>query len=269
MHTSLRAGLPLLGLVAFSACEKPQRQHAATETPVAVAPAPPALVPDTLRLPDGKQEQWSVLQTGAFHQEEVPADAEKRAWLGLFRDKQGYYVAPARLRVRPAYDAIVDEEGEQTGWEVTTPQQADRCVLLLAAPGALAPGRADTAAVKVQPLLPGKPLRFDFGGTRYTLAATGTWAAGDTSAYAVRNYKLYLDADAAPGKRQLLAAAPQFDESMMQVVWIGDLDHDQRPDFILDTASHYNTSQLSVYLSSRAKGQELVKFVGQHVTTGC
>lgn len=267
MHNSLRAGLPLLYLLTLSACEEPQRT--AAQTPAPVGAALPALVPDTMRLPEGVPGQWTVLEAGVFHDEEVPADAEKRSWLGLFRGTQGYYVAPARLRVKRTYDAVVDEEGEQTGWEVAVPGNADRCVLLLAASGALSSGRADTAAVKAQALLPGKPLRFGFGGGQYTLAATGAWAAGDTSAYAVRNYKLYLTADAAPGKRQLLAAAPQFEETMMQVLWIGDLDHDQRPDFILDTASEYNTSQLSVYLSSRAEGQELVRFVGQHVITGC
>lgn len=267
MHNSLRTGWPLLYLLTLGACEEPQR--AAPETPALVAAAAPALVPDTTQLPNGAPGQWSVLQTGGFHHEEVPADAEKQAWLGLFRGQQGYYVAPAQLRVRPFYDAVVDEEGEQTGWEVAVPGKADRCMLLLAAQGALSPGRADTAAVKPQLLLPGKPLRFAFGGASYTLAATGAWAAGDTSAYAVQNYKLYLAAAAVPGKRQLLAAAPHFDDAMMQVMWIGDLDHDQRPDFILDTTSDYNTSSLSVYLSSRAAGQELVKFVGQHVITGC
>ncbi|RTQ48853.1 hypothetical protein EJV47_14745 [Hymenobacter gummosus] len=262
------------GLLAV-ACEQPTRQQpaadpaAAAVATAATAAALPALVPDTIQLPDGAHGQWSVLQTGTFHHEEVPEDAEKQAWLGLFRGPQGYYVAPAPLRVKRAYDAIVDEDGEQTGWEVAVPGNADHCVLLLATQGAVPAGRTDTAAVKPQLLLPGKLLRFAFRGASYTLAATGAWAAGDTSAYAVQNYKLYLAADAAPGKRQLLAATPHFDDAMMQLVWIGDLDHDQRPDFILDTASHYNSSSPSVYLSSRAEGQELVKFVGQHVITGC
>ncbi|GAB2951417.1 hypothetical protein GCM10027048_15500 [Hymenobacter coalescens] len=259
------------GLMA-AACQEVARQEPLTAEPPAITPvaaAPKALVLDTVQLPKATDAVGQVLQTGDFHDGEIPPDAARRHWLGLFRGAEGYYLAGTAVRTARTFDVVQDDEGQQTGWKVSLPDTNRSCLLLLAGLRQLASGPVDSAAVGSGPLEPGKPVHFRLGGVRYTLTARCDYAAYVPDDQNRRNYKLYLASSRRPGVEQLLAAAPQLDDAMITLLWAGDLDHDGQADLILDTAPHYNASRLSLYLSSLAAGSELVKFVGLHETVGC
>ena len=66
----------------------------------------------------------------------------------------------------------------------------------------------------------------------------------------VKNYKLYLSEQ---GKsEQLIVAIPTFNDTFVKILWIGDLDGDGKPDFILDTSRHYEEETVLLFLSSKA-----------------
>ena len=75
----------------------------------------------------------------------------------------------------------------------------------------------------------------------------------------VKNYKLYLSEQ---GKsEQLIVAIPTFNDTFVKILWIGDLDGDGKPDFILDTSRHYEEETVLLFLSSKAGNGEIVKIV--------
>lgn len=117
------------------------------------------------------------------------------------------------------------------------------------------------------------PYSFDFNGKQYTLRAEGEYAGSGilcnarTKNYMGRlqnyvdgykDYKLYLEAD---GIKQLLNSG-SYSSTCLQIHFIGDLDGDGKPDFLFETNTWYEGSEVTLFLSSKADKGELVKNMG-------
>ena len=118
---------------------------------------------------------------------------------------------------------------------------------------------------------PGDSLQFTYDGQRYQLSATGLKKQEkNTGAVHVENYKLYLSVvTMTQHKTQLLVVQPQFDENMIKLLFIGDVDGDNKPDLIIGTSPHYNMEKPTLYLSGAAAANEIIKPVGAHRFVGC
>ena len=103
---------------------------------------------------------------------------------------------------------------------------------------------------------------FRFGNKTYTFRAEGTERTdGDHNGYwyKVKDYKLYLS----DGKNeQLTTTVPYFDGTSPDILCIGDLDGDGKPDLAVRTAKWYENEQIEIYLSSIATKGELVRLAG-------
>jgi hypothetical protein len=67
----------------------------------------------------------------------------------------------------------------------------------------------------------------------------------------------------------MLIAVPRFDDSMIQLLWAGDLDHDGKLDLLLDGSQKYNSFTPKLFLSSPSEESEIIKYVGEHASSGC
>ncbi len=56
---------------------------------------------------------------------------------------------------------------------------------------------------------------------------------------------------------------------MFAVLFVGDLDDDGIPDLIMDTSRKYSYSQLTLYLSSRSKWNEIYQVSAMNSISGC
>ena len=167
---------------------------------------------------------------------------------------------------------MVDEkESEKTGWLVQT-LNPDSVLLLVEAQGLFTNRRLEPAPLAKKQLYPGDTLRIMHAGVDYELFATGDKkpVGGGSDELEVRNYKLYVAATIHGQKRKtLLVAQPDFDDQMIQLLFVGDIDGDGILDLLIDTSRHYNVSSPTLYLSKPASTEDVVKRVGQHTTVGC
>lgn len=208
---------------------------------------------------------------GVFHEDEIDPKSAEYAWMGLFRSDTGYYIANTKIKLAKAHDAVLDEDGGKTGWEVT-PSVKDTALLLVSGLEYLRSKTVLKAEISKDQILPGEQQQFAYKGITYTLYATGNKKSStpENDLYAVTNYKLFIKA-VINGRQynQMLVSVKSFDDTMATILFIGDLDGDNVPDVIIDTTNHYNVTAPTLYLSKPASQNDLLKVVGMHVTVGC
>lgn len=244
--------------------------------------APKAIPGSTVAVTDSMQTQSDtvlILNTSDYHADEVISSAARLIWIGLFRNAAGYYLDTTRLNKETVYDPVLDEaeDGNHTGIRISTPHK-DTAVILISGISYLKTGKVmhvPALSPEQQPFFviqPGDSFRFDFAGKVYTLhvQARKTPIAGQPDAYQVSDYRLYLSG-VKGGKmiRQLLTAQSEFDDAAIGIMFCGDMDGDQVPDFIINTSNHYNVFQPTLYLSSGAGADKLLLRVAKHTSVGC
>ena len=213
-----------------------------------------------------------VLTTGSFHSDEVWETADKEKWIGIFKNKESFYLKETTVKTKRVHDEIVDEnKNEKSGWEVTISNK-DSSIILIEALPYLAGGKIKTVALSKKFIYPDETLSLSYLGNQYKLIASGSKKNEQQGpeAFEVYNYKLYLTANI-NGKEttQLLVAQPDFDDKMIELLFAGDIDGDGILDFIIDTSRRYNMIIPTVYLSKFTDNGQIVKPVGSHVSIGC
>jgi hypothetical protein len=212
-----------------------------------------------------------ILTTGNFHEDEVNQKTNEKKWFGLFKTLNGYKLSETKLMTKRVNDPIVDEnENDKTGWEVNTTIN-DTCLILIEKLPYLT--EREIATIKIpETIYIGEKFNFSFSGINYTLFATGEKKKEDenSDSFAVSNYKLYLTANK-NGKEQteLIVAQSNFEDKMIQIIFAGDIDGDNKVDLIIDTSNHYNVSRLTIYLSKPAEHGKIIKPIGMFTSVGC
>lgn len=225
--------------------------------------------------PKSKDLPLFVLSTGIFHGDETSPEMIHKGWFGIFRDRGRYYIAPTTLSIQKAFDVVLDENehnsSEWTGWEVKT-SHIDTSLVLISSSSRLSSHDIKTIPLEKDFVEPNGKIIFTYNGSSYTLYSTADLVPSEynKNEMSIRNYKLYLRGYK-EGKEinQLLAATSYFDDAMFEILLIGDIDNDGFPDFVLNTTYHYNLYRPTVYLSSFAEKDQLVKVVGLHGSVGC
>lgn len=223
---------------------------------------------DTFYYPHVEEAYASrLLGTGVYHADEVDSATLQNPWLGLFTGAKGSYLAPAPILAKRVEDAVLDEEGQKTGWEITTAVK-DSSVILLSGAKGLAKGAVETIKLPRR-VLPGEEVAFSFRGRQYKLYATGKKKArGGETIYS--DYRLFMQYDVNGEKQdQLLVSHPVLDEAMTQILFAGDLNRDGLPDLLLDTSWHYNALVPTLYLSRTGAENGLLEVEALHMSVGC
>jgi hypothetical protein len=210
-----------------------------------------------------------ILSTHGYHGEEIWPNAEKEKWMGLFYNRDGYYVSETTITISKAHDEITDEnESDSTGRSVSV-NNSDTAILLFSGYAAKQ-GKVQTVKLDSGYVLPGDTVNFSYNGTGYRIFATGkrVYEAGGEY-FDLADYKLYFQGTK-NGRTvtQTIMIQPKFEETRPTVMFIGDIDGDGIPDLIIDTSYHYNAFVPTLYLSKPASKNELLKVMGLHVSVG-
>lgn len=234
-------------------------------------PEPDTIKYDTLVFPNIGEENYTLktLQTGSHHGDEVPDNTVKLSWMGLFKGKNGYYIAKTGVSVINVHDPLTEEtEKERTGRQVKTTVK-DSAIILISGCDDITEHKVKHITPEKTEILPGETLSFNFKGKNYSLQAVGGSYKRDND-IVFYNYKLSITGDKeGETTTSLLVAEPRFDVAMVQVLFIGDIDGDDIPDLILNTSSNYNAESPTLYLSKPAGDKELLKPVSIHTYAGC
>lgn len=206
-----------------------------------------------------------ILNDGTFHGDEVNEKDLGGVWYGIFADNGTYFMEETTVKTKRVNDAVLDAEGEATGWKITTAHPDDALILLK---GKGLRNRDFEAIEFKKEVYPGDTIQFDFKGKNYWIFATGS--TDDLDGRSVENYKLFMMTEK-QGEliSQLLVSHDNFDDAMCSVLFIGDIDSDGIPDLILDNSRHYNSDNPTLYLSGDAGENSLLRIVGWHYAVGC
>lgn len=237
-----------------------------------------------LNYPHEEYLQAGVFGGEAYFRDEDDLEAAflQETWLGIFKTKYNWYLNPVKPHVETVFDGIVDDnENDTANWSGKIMTTSKNCIFTLKR-GALNPKKLKVLyASKTNPsyhdeksiLLPGDTLQFEVNGIHYWLFSKGKLlpkADGlDDQRYA--NYGIYLQTDDPHQAQQLQllrSAHPTYEwgPNLMECLFVGLLDGDQIPDFIISS----NFDNRILYLSGEAKEQRIVEPVYvEPMTGGC
>jgi len=212
-----------------------------------------------------------ILSSGAFHGDEVPADAEGR-WAALVAEGSGAALRPVRVSVVAVRDELLDNEGEATGKRVDLSPELDPIVLLRGAPS-LRPGPVATALVR-HPIGLMSGAEAHLGTVSYQLSLRCA-EVPPVSGQRQEACDLLLQSESI--QQVLFTYRAYFtredrywaSERSPMVLWAGDLDGDGRLDLLVDTSDHYNVTEMRLYVSSPAKPDALVTEAARFSAAGC
>ena len=212
------------------------------------------------------ESEIQLLQVGTFHGDEVSAESGE-VWLGLYATSDGYVLIPSTVTVEAVYDPLIDNTGEKTGKMVSV---EERTVPLFLIKGLNAPKREfiKTLLAEETILNPGKSLNLGLDGeNEYHLTAYGEGDIGPNGFTSLENYSVELSQG--PLSQELLAYSSTTG-AIPTLLWAGDLDGDSQLDFVINATPHYAIySAPMLFLSSMAKGGNLVQKVALFIATGC
>jgi hypothetical protein len=201
-------------------------------------------------------------------------------WYGVYiRDSTTDEIRKVELRLEETYDEV-----DRVRIKLVKTDQRDFCKFLVGTTQALPVGFAGPLGSyrvndirTIDGLLPGsqvsvytgRPVTDTTSHSAWQLAATGCAYIKDEF-LTVTDYQLFLiDYDPGSAKKQVLTPwiAPESANSRQDVslVWYGDLDHDNRPDFILQDNPFENGFRTSLFLSGKAEKGHFVGKVCEYI----
>ncbi|HCA57219.1 MAG TPA: hypothetical protein DEP46_04445 [Blastocatellia bacterium] len=233
------------GLIAYAdrfdprilqAIEVPELRPASTSFDVPPIFDPTVNYPKTLPV--------KLLFPGAFHSDEVPYRSGER-WLGLFREQGNTTLKWTTIDVKPI------REPDLMDTEVSV-RDSKTAIFLLRGESRLKPGKIDTMFdAEDHPEFTiddcsDPRSSFRIRGSFWRLCIENSYGNGFPS----KDSSLLLKA---PGSDPVvLTAVPNgCNDCSWKLLWVGDLDRDSRPDFLIDVSSHYNSYEPTLFLSSK------------------
>lgn len=194
-------------------------------------------------------QEWQIHHLGILRHEDCRIDT-KLDWFGLAFKKGQLELLTGKVQVELVTDPSITPAGEKTG-QLVKFTASDNALWLLRGPG-LKPGPVVTKISAPAQIAPGKSVEI---ATKLNLGASA-------------EYCLWIESTT---KRQKLWCHPNIDRGgeWPQILWSGDIDQDQKVDFILDSAVHYSHSKIELYLSSKAGADDIVGLVASSIQHGC
>lgn len=221
------------------------------------------------------QDEFQIHCTGHLHGHESYAQ-DGETWMALITTDDGAELRLIKISVEPVRDFIMgDEEDVKTGRNVSVPG-IEETILLLRPTDAFQTGPVKVMYKgRMKSLQPGYKQVWAWNNDEIWILATGNiqLAKKDYVRMRVEDYHLQIALERYKSNEVLFQSILEGEavdpDSSPYLIWAGDLDGDEKPDFIFDLTNHFNVSHYALFLSSQAGEGQLVKRVADFRTTGC
>ncbi|MGH7461069.1 MAG: hypothetical protein ACREMA_08580 [Longimicrobiales bacterium] len=184
-------------------------------------------------------------------------------WFGLYRTPfSGHELRLARIRIDSVPDACAGN------FKISAAQPLEPLFLIGGLSG-LREGPVDTAFYGSTFVQPGDSMVLVLGARRYRLTASGTVTDVPYSKL-VSDYELGLaGTNAADSVSQVVVRSEFKLDNTPQVVWVGDIDRDTRPDLFLALPGGGYSRDFVLFLSSLARPPDRVTRAAHYYSTDC
>lgn len=219
---------------------------------------------------EDEKYKFEMLQTGEFHGDEVSAKSGEK-WLGLFRENEKVVLRDEKITIRRVRDFMDDESSKEKRGKSVSVKGKTKPLFLLKNAGKFGSGKIETLFKGVTPdeadatenptteLKNGFVQTYRIGGKDYALRVEKVFNKKLEIVFA-----LILESEQT---KQILHIAQE--DYLGVLFWVGDLDRDEKPDFFLSPWIKENITDSSLFLSSEAEKNNLVKKVALMSTVGC
>ncbi|MDR1054275.1 MAG: hypothetical protein LBL90_00215 [Prevotellaceae bacterium] len=180
-----------------------------------------------------------------------PHGYEQFDYTGLFKVGDSYFLKPTKIKVESSLDAC-------SGDSIFTTKATAKgeCLYLFWGLKQYTQNAIEThfIAPNRRFILPNKNYIFTFNKGNYSFLGEGTVNHKDNS---IDNYRLIL-ANETKNIKQVLVNEELLDNSKVEILFIGDLDGDGDPDFIINAPPHHDTRNILLFLSTHKENDKVL-----------
>lgn len=190
-----------------------------------------------------------------------PADDVTNKWLELYEKNGTYFLGKADYKIERGFDECSGDSTKTIGTKNKT--------LILLEDIQLKLGALETVKFTKNKIWPTEKMSFRFNDIEFSLRAEGKVLSSEkvstdngTEIFQnVKGYKLYISANGGP--ENLFLQQESFNDTFVELLFVGDIDRDGKPDFIFGANRDYEEERVILYLSSEAKDGKIIKKVSE------
>lgn len=215
------------------------------------------------QLPATNNNEFTILLPGEYRdwEGENAVNELTKDWFHLYQKDGEYYLGKSEYSIQRGYS--------ECSGDSTKILNAKKNTLLFIDGPNLESGEISTLKIKKNKIWPNENFKFKFGDTDYTLRAEGTILSsekvhtdnGVELFQSVENYKLYISIN--NSKETLFLEQESFNDTFVELLFIGDIDKDGKADFIFSANRDYEEERVLLYFSSKGKPGEIIKKVAE------
>jgi hypothetical protein len=193
---------------------------------------------------------------------ENPVNDLSKNWSELYKQNNKYFIGKADYNIEKGFDEC---SGNST--KTITPKKD--AILFLNNPN-LKNGEIKFLSIGKKRIWPNEKVSFKFNNTEYLIRAEGkvlstenVYTDGDKleKYQKVENYKLFISTK--DSKEQLFLTEKSFNDTFVELLFVGDIDNDGKLDFIFGANRDYEEERVVLYLSSQAEKGQIIKRVSE------
>jgi len=201
-----------------------------------------------------------LIQPKNYHQSEIPLSYASVRWSGILHTDSGTYFTPIKMKIKLVHDDIGGDDPDEKSGKMVWIDSVYNCDFLIYGLDSLQGKINIVDSVRIQ-LSPNDTLQL---GNETYLYATGK--RNELHPNVISDYRLYV-ADAS--KKNQLFYSRGFDDTFIEILWMGDLNNDGIYDLIIDTSNHYNRSSPTLFLSLPPDDYHIMELVSTMESVGC
>lgn len=203
----------------------------------------------------GQNEQIQISKPGVWHEWQVKINPVL-TWYGLFQKGDQFRLNRVSILITDVHDPDVDGPDERTG-KLIGVVGSKKPILLVAGDLNLKEGPIEGQSHGYQLMAPQRSIWFYFGDEQYEINSFGRSSGpNDDIEETYEDYGIRL---IGPHGEQVILDEHYFYGSGPGLVWTGDLDRDGQVDLLVDCICEDRSTNLALFLSSKAEAGDLVK----------